>query len=82
MAQVLVRGLETALVGRLKQRARRNGRSLEAELRAILVQARRATWRMRGPWQGDSGSAWPGASIAAAPRCWRRPPALIRVRAC
>lgn len=39
MAQVLVRGLEEAVVERLKKRAGANGRSLEAELRAVIEQA-------------------------------------------
>jgi plasmid stability protein len=39
MAQLRVRGLDDAVVVRLKERARRNGRSLEAELRLILRQA-------------------------------------------
>ena len=36
MAQVLVRQLSEETVGRLKERAKRNGRSLEQELREIL----------------------------------------------
>jgi plasmid stability protein len=36
MAQVLVRGLDEAVVDRLKERARAGGRSLEAELRAVI----------------------------------------------
>ncbi len=39
MAQVLVRELEPAVIERLKERAHRNGRSLEAELRLVLQQA-------------------------------------------
>jgi antitoxin FitA len=39
MAQVLIRELDDDLVTRLKERAQRNGRSLEAELRGILEQA-------------------------------------------
>ena len=39
MSQVLVREVEPAVLDRLKRRARQNGRSLEAELRAILRQA-------------------------------------------
>jgi plasmid stability protein len=39
MAQVLIRELDDDLVTRLKQRAQRHGRSLEAELRGILEQA-------------------------------------------
>ena len=39
MAQVLVRGLDDAVVARLKEIAAKNQRSLEAELRAILSSA-------------------------------------------
>lgn len=39
MAQVLIRGLEDKIVERLKERARANGRSLEAELRSVIEQA-------------------------------------------
>ena len=41
MAQVLVRNLEEAIVERLKRRARRHGRSLQAELHDILERAAR-----------------------------------------
>ena len=36
MAQVLIRGLDPELVERLRAQAKRNGRSLEAELRVGL----------------------------------------------
>ncbi|MFQ5938275.1 MAG: toxin-antitoxin system, partial [Acidiferrobacterales bacterium] len=36
MAQVLVRGLDNAVVERLKQRASQHGRSLQGELRYVL----------------------------------------------
>jgi plasmid stability protein len=39
MAQVLIRDVEPVVVDRLKDRARRKGRSLEAELRLILEEA-------------------------------------------
>ena len=39
MAQVLIRDLDPKMVQRLKERARQNGRSLEAELRGILEAA-------------------------------------------
>lgn len=39
MAEVLVRGLSAKVVSQLKARARRNGRSLQAELQRILQQA-------------------------------------------
>ena len=39
MAQVLVRELDPETVQRLKERAARHGRSLEAELRLVLEQA-------------------------------------------
>jgi plasmid stability protein len=39
MAQLLVRGIDPALLERLRARARRNARSLEAEARVILDEA-------------------------------------------
>lgn len=39
MPQVLVRNIDTETLNRLKERARRRGRSLEAELRLILTRA-------------------------------------------
>ena len=39
MAQILVRDLEVQTVERLKSRARRGGRSLQTEVKAILEQA-------------------------------------------
>jgi len=39
MAQLLVRQLDDSTVLRLKERANRNGRSMEAEVRSILVEA-------------------------------------------
>ncbi len=41
MGQVLVRGLDEAVVERLKRRAEGHNRSLEAELRDVLEQASR-----------------------------------------
>lgn len=41
MAQVLVRDLDESVIERLKRRARRHQRSLEAELRHILVESAR-----------------------------------------
>ncbi|HEY2293045.1 MAG: FitA-like ribbon-helix-helix domain-containing protein [Thermoanaerobaculia bacterium] len=39
MAQILVQDLSPALVARLKERAERNGRSLQDEVKAILESA-------------------------------------------
>jgi plasmid stability protein len=39
MAQLVVRNLPEELKSKLKSRAKRNGRSLEAEVREILLQA-------------------------------------------
>jgi len=39
MPQVLVRDIEPAVFDRLKERAKKNGRSFEAELRLILKDA-------------------------------------------
>jgi len=41
MAQVLVRGLDQAAVDRMKERARRANRSLEAEIRQVIEDAAR-----------------------------------------
>ena len=38
MAQILVRNLEEAFVKKLKKRASRNGRSLQAEAKIILME--------------------------------------------
>ena len=63
MAQLLVRDLDDDLVRLLKQRATSNGRSAEAEHRAILEQALRAAgepfWqtaqRLQAETQGRGG---------------------------
>ena len=39
MAQIVVRDLDEAVVDRLKQRARQEGRSLQSEVRVILSEA-------------------------------------------
>jgi antitoxin FitA len=64
MAQVLIRDLDSKLVGQLKDRAREHGRSLEAELRGILeaavstnlVDARAFAARMRRRLAGKTHS--------------------------
>ena len=48
MAQILVRNLEEQTIKRLKARAQRKGRSLQAEVKEILVQT----------VQMDAHSAW------------------------
>ena len=44
MAQVLVRSLDKSTVKRLKDRAKRHGRSLQAELKEILEAASQEDW--------------------------------------
>ena len=64
MAQVLIRNLDPKLVDRLKDRAAEHGRSLEAELRAILeaaaamdlVEARALAARIRRRLSGRAHS--------------------------
>ena len=41
MADILVRGLEERVVAKLKERAKRHGRSLQGEVRLILERAAR-----------------------------------------
>jgi hypothetical protein len=43
MAQVIIRNLDPETVEALRSRAKRNGRSLEAELRDVLTQSARIT---------------------------------------
>ncbi len=45
MSQVLVRGLAPDVVERLKQRAKQHGRSLQAEIKAVIEQAARSEMR-------------------------------------
>ena len=64
MAQVLVRDLDEAIVEALKRRAKRHGRSLEAELRLILersagadmLEARKVAERIRAELSGRAHS--------------------------
>ena len=39
MAQILVRNVDTSIVERLKTQARRHGRSLQGEVKVILIEA-------------------------------------------
>jgi plasmid stability protein len=39
MPSILVRGLDKRIIDRLKERARRNGRSLQSEVKSALEQA-------------------------------------------
>jgi plasmid stability protein len=68
MANALVRDLDDAVYERLKARAARNNRSLEAELRDILMlaskqvdaatalaEAEAISRRLEGRWHSDSG---------------------------
>lgn len=41
MGDILIRGLDDELIDRIKRRARSGGRSLQAELRAMIEQAAR-----------------------------------------
>ena len=66
MAQILVRDLDMDIVKRLKVQARQNGRSLQGEIKIILVQAATLSmsqalalskeWhkRLKGRIEGDS----------------------------
>ena len=66
MAQVLVRQLEDRVVEALKARARRNHRSLEEELRAILTAAakpdRKEFWRLADEIRSRSKSTGPDST--------------------
>jgi antitoxin FitA len=52
MGQILVRKLDDAIKERLRARAKRNGRSLEAEARAVLEEAAYGSARHPTPTSG------------------------------
>jgi plasmid stability protein len=56
MAQLVVRNIENSVKARLQRRAKRNGRSMEAEVREILRNAAK---------QSDSSEGGLGSEIAA-----------------
>jgi antitoxin FitA len=53
MAEILVRGLDDAVIERLRKRAEGHNRSLEAELRDILEQASRQMDTPSARWLAD-----------------------------
>lgn len=55
MAQLVVRNLPEAVKDRLKQRAKRHGRSLESEVREILVGAASASDLVIGALEQGTG---------------------------
>ena len=68
MGQVLVRGLDDAVIERLRQRAESHHRSLEAELREILGQvSRQVDVRRRGIWLTESAANSRAVPTATAP---------------
>ncbi len=42
MADILIRGLDPEVIKRLKKRARRNGRSMQSEMKSLIERAARA----------------------------------------
>jgi plasmid stability protein len=66
MSQLLVRDLDPAVVERLKQRARRHGRSLQREAKAILEAAAELSMdgarRLAAQWQRHLEGAIAGDS--------------------
>ena len=57
MAQILVRGLDDALVARLKERARENHRSFQGEVKAILEEAAAQATNAEARQSSTDGSA-------------------------
>lgn len=58
MAQLVVRNLPDSVKERLKLRARRHGRSLEAEVRSVLEAAASAPLETFGPPPGEGLGSW------------------------
>ena len=65
MAQFVIRQLEEDVKARLKRRAERHGRSMEAELREILRHAARAEHRPLGGLGSRIAARFGGARLAA-----------------
>lgn len=63
MAQILVRNLDTPLKARLQRRAKRNGRSMEAEVREILRDALKAEDEPRGGLGSEIVALFSGQGI-------------------
>lgn len=74
MAQILVRNIEEPLKARLQRRAKRNGRSMEAEVREILRHALNGHERIPALGFGTASVALfsgSGVSIDEPVREWR-----------
>jgi len=63
MAQILVRNLEDRLKGRLQHRAKRNGRSMEAEAREILRNALHEREEPRGGLGSEMVALFSGSGV-------------------
>lgn len=66
MAQILVRNLDEGVKERLRSRARRNGRSMEAEVREILQDSLRKK-EPRGGLGSEIVAMFSGAGIGLKP---------------
>ena len=65
MAQFVIRQLEEAVKARLKRRAERHGRSMEAELREILRNAAKSEIRPLGGLGSRIAARFGGAGLSA-----------------
>ncbi len=63
MAQILVRKLEDRIRTRLEQRAKRNGRSMEAEVREILREALKEEEAPQGGLGSEIAALFSGQGI-------------------
>ena len=63
MAQILVRKLEDRIRTRLEQRAKRNGRSMEAEVREILREALKEGEPQKGGLGSEMAALFSGQGI-------------------
>ena len=52
MAQILVRNLDEGVVKKMKERAKKNGRSLQAEAKLSMEEARKAADAFRARFKG------------------------------
>jgi antitoxin FitA len=63
MAQILVRNLDERVKARLQRRAKRNGRSMEAEVREILTEALREKELPKGGLGSEIVALFSGSGV-------------------
>jgi plasmid stability protein len=78
MSQLLVRNLDPGVKERLKDRARRHGRSMEAEVRSILGEAVSRELQPSGKLSEQIASLFKGIGLKPGEELERLPPMVLK----